>query len=123
MKVLVIEDSDSVLDMLESVLKMNDHEVITSTNAREGLSAIKTTAFDLVISDLILPGMDGIDLSEEIRKLGLELPIILFTAEIAFPVKFKSRLDKIKDIHVIENKDVSKLFLMVKNFVTTGLLP
>lgn len=123
MKVLVIEDSDSVLDMLESVLKMNGHEVITSTNAREGLLAIKTTAFDLVISDLILPGMNGVDLSEEIRKLGLEIPIIIFTAEMAFPVKLKSRLDKIKDMHVVENKDVSKLFLMVKNFVTTGLLP
>jgi len=70
-KILVIDDDPAILVTVDLVLKRAGHDVVTTINAYEGLAKLETTAFDLVIVDLFMPEMDGL---EAITRIGLRHP-------------------------------------------------
>jgi two-component system, NtrC family, response regulator HydG len=78
--VCVIDDQAMMRDSVESTLATQDHKVVSFGNAHEALTAIRQRSFDVVISDLKMPGMDGVALLREMRRLGLDVPVILMTA-------------------------------------------
>lgn len=80
MKILVIEDDARVSELLQRGLMENGYEV---TPAYDGVTGIKLAAgqnFDLVITDIVLPGHNGLDVCREIRRKSPEIPIIMLTA-------------------------------------------
>jgi DNA-binding response OmpR family regulator len=80
MKILLVEDEPRVAELVKRGLEEHDYEV---TLAYDGFIAKKLVAqhsFDLVITDIILPRMDGIDLSKSIRQTNPDVPIIMLTA-------------------------------------------
>jgi DNA-binding NtrC family response regulator len=80
-KILVIDDEVDMLMMLRMLIEENtDHSVETTNNPSEGLKRLTSEAFDLVITDLKMPGIDGMELFAEIRKTVPRLPVILITA-------------------------------------------
>ncbi|MFC4082130.1 response regulator transcription factor [Amycolatopsis samaneae] len=78
-KVLVIEDDASVREGLELALRRQGHEVRTGESGERGLEVLTQWRPDLVVLDLMLPGMDGFETCRRIRAVG-ELPIIMLTA-------------------------------------------
>jgi DNA-binding response OmpR family regulator len=76
---LVIDDDEKLNRLLKRFLGDFDFTVFTATDAREGLKKINTVAPDLIILDLMLPGMNGFDLCKRIRQ-GSTVPIIMLTA-------------------------------------------
>lgn len=80
-RLLIIEDERELADILKKYLTNAGHQVNIVTRGDEGLLAWKTQRPDLVLLDLNLPGMDGLDIATEIRKLG-ETPIIMLTARV-----------------------------------------
>lgn len=80
-RLLIIEDERELADILKKYLTNAGHQVNIVTSGDEGLLAWKTQRPDLVLLDLNLPGMDGLDIATEIRKLG-ETPIIMLTARV-----------------------------------------
>jgi DNA-binding NtrC family response regulator len=78
--VCVIDDQAMMRDSLASTLKAQDHKVYSFDNAQEALTDIRQRQYDVVISDLRLPGMDGVELLREMRRLGLDVPVVLMTA-------------------------------------------
>lgn len=70
-KILVIDDDPAILTTVDLVLKRAGHQVVTSINAFEGLERLAQEAFDLVIVDLYMPEMDGI---ETMTQIGLRHP-------------------------------------------------
>src|SRR5262245_19769170 len=78
--VCVIDDQAMMRDSLEVALAAQDHKVVAFDNAHEALTAIRQRPFDVVLSDLRIPGMDGVGLLREMRRLGLDTPVILMTA-------------------------------------------
>ncbi len=81
-KVLVVDDHFEMLEMLRSLLELSNEEceVLAVPSAEEGLLELRRTPFDLVITDVRLPGMSGFDLVRRIKKLERDVPIIMITA-------------------------------------------
>lgn len=79
-KLLIIDDDESLSEAISLVLAKNGYDVCTSTSAEDALCLISRSSFDLVISDLKLPGMSGIDLLRKVRKFNDDLPFIIITA-------------------------------------------
>ncbi|MCF8078568.1 MAG: response regulator [Desulfobacterales bacterium] len=80
-KILVIDDEMDMLMMLRMLIEDNtDYSVETTNNPSEGLARLSEESFDLVITDLKMPGIDGMELFAEIRKSVPHLPVILITA-------------------------------------------
>jgi len=79
-KILVVDDERSIRELLEIVLKKEGFAVTVAQNAIEGLERCKTTEFDLVVSDINMPDMSGIDLLRELRSNSFNGHFILLTA-------------------------------------------
>ncbi|TVR80231.1 MAG: DNA-binding response regulator [Chitinophagaceae bacterium] len=80
-RILIVEDEESILEALRINLEMEGYEVITATNGAKGLSIIKNQHFNLIILDIMLPDMDGIQLCEQIRLERSEVPVLFLTAK------------------------------------------
>ncbi len=80
--ILVVEDSITSRVLLKNILESADYQVTTAVDGVNGYTALKTGAFDLVVSDVEMPRMDGFGLTAQIRaeKQFAELPVILVTA-------------------------------------------
>jgi DNA-binding NtrC family response regulator len=78
--VCVIDDQAMMRDSLGTTLKAEDHRVYSFDNAHDALTDIRQRSFDVVITDLRLPGMDGVELLREMRRLGIDVPVVLMTA-------------------------------------------
>jgi DNA-binding response OmpR family regulator len=79
-QILIIEDDREISDLLEIHLKELGHRIIKASNGIKGLDIAKNESIDLIILDLILPGMDGIDICREVRKMQNYIPILMLTA-------------------------------------------
>ncbi len=78
-RILVIEDEEKIARFIELELKYEGYEVAKAFNGRDGLELVKTQPFDLVLLDIMLPGINGIEVLRRIRQFS-DLPIILLTA-------------------------------------------
>jgi len=79
-KILVVDDEQSMTQFLGIVLRKEGYQVTTVSNGNDALDKVRAEAFDVVITDLRMPGMDGIQLLQSIKKLDPVLPVILMTA-------------------------------------------
>lgn len=79
--ILIIEDEASLRKTLARILQQAGFEVTTAETAEQGLDYLKTTKFDLVFTDLRLPGIAGLDALKYIHKINSALPVVLFTAQ------------------------------------------
>lgn len=75
-RILVVDDDTAVRTAIKMVLERDGHEVILATNGREGIAAVQAAAFDIVICDIFMPGMDGIETIHAFHKLDSKVPII-----------------------------------------------
>ncbi len=86
-KILVVEDDKDLNQLVTSYLKRSGYEVTFSFNALDALKEMEETKFDMIISDIMMPLMDGFALAEEIRKEDKQTPIIFMTARDDKPSK------------------------------------
>jgi DNA-binding response OmpR family regulator len=82
-KVLVIDDDPTVQRLAEYVLKKSGYEVLTAANGIEGLRKVKTEKPQLVILDVMLPGMDGFEVCDRLRKdpETAHIPVLMMSAK------------------------------------------
>ena len=82
-KILAVDDSASMRQMVTFTLKGAGHEVVGASDGVEALAKAKTTTFDLVVSDVNMPNMDGLTLIAELRKLPAFkfTPMLMLTTE------------------------------------------
>ena len=80
--ILVVDDDDRLRDLLKRYLTQADYTVLTARNAADARTKLDLMAVDLVVLDVMMPGMNGIDFARELRqKPGASLPILLLTAK------------------------------------------
>jgi PAS domain S-box-containing protein len=79
LRVLLVEDNLQVRDFAAELLEDLKCEVVTANDAAEALVALRNHDFDLVFSDVIMPGMSGLELAERLAELRPELPVLLAT--------------------------------------------
>lgn len=79
-KILVIDDEDIILQLSEDILTNQNYEVRTISNGNEGLSLLENEKFDLLLTDIKMPDIGGIDVIKSVRANNEEIPIIVITA-------------------------------------------
>ncbi|MCK4764089.1 MAG: sigma-54-dependent Fis family transcriptional regulator [Candidatus Aminicenantes bacterium] len=79
-RILVVDDDASVRDMLSIVLKRAGYDVVCAESGESALNTLKKESFELVISDIKMPGVSGIELLKKIKSIDAELPVIMITA-------------------------------------------
>jgi DNA-binding response OmpR family regulator len=79
-KILVVEDEEAILLGLRENLEVAGYDVLTATDGRSGLTAALERRPDLVLLDLMLPGMSGFEVCRELREAGRQMPVIMLTA-------------------------------------------
>lgn len=79
-KILIVEDEKRVADLLKAGLEENGYQTMVAYDGIMGLRLFRNNSFQLVISDIILPGLDGFELCREIRKVDERVPILMLTA-------------------------------------------
>jgi len=82
-KILIIDDSESITEFVKSTLTKEGLSVKSAKDGIQGLNLVKEYSFDLIISDINMPHMDGIEFTSEVRKLPLHqfTPILILTTE------------------------------------------
>lgn len=80
MQILIIEDDQRVAELINRGLTEEGFETTVAFDGLSGLKLILHNDYDLIITDIILPKMDGLDLSREIRSIKPQIPIIMLTA-------------------------------------------
>lgn len=79
-KIILIEDESSVVSFIKKGLKELDFEVSVAFDGNTGISMVEENDFDLIILDIMLPGINGLDVCKEIRKNNKNIPILFLTA-------------------------------------------
>ena len=114
-KILVIEDEDTVRAGLLDNLAYEGYEVIASGDGLEGLSAFELEYPDLVILDVMMPGLDGLEVCKRIREIRASTPIIMLTAKC-------SEVDKVVGLEVGADDYLTKPFGMRELFARVKAL-
>lgn len=102
-KVLIIEDEQSILKLLSYNLEQENYQVETSMDGQEGLTKALENKYDMILLDLMLPNMDGMDICRELRQEKIEVPIIMLTAK-------NTEIDKILGLEIGADDYITKPF-------------
>lgn len=79
-RILVVEDEQRVAELLKAGLEDSGYQVSVAFDGEMGLRLFRASRFDLVISDIILPKMNGFELTKEVRQLNPDIPVLMLTA-------------------------------------------
>lgn len=101
-KILVVDDEKEIADLLEIYLITDGYEVYKAYNAEDGLELCRQHDMDLILLDIMMPGMDGLEMCRRIREVN-NVPIIILSAK-------SSELDKIKGLTIGADDYVTKPF-------------
>jgi two-component system, OmpR family, response regulator len=79
-RVLVVDDEENVTHLVSSALRFDGFETITADNGTSALAAVAESDPDLVVLDVMMPGMDGLGVLQNLRAAGSQVPVIFLTA-------------------------------------------
>jgi two-component system alkaline phosphatase synthesis response regulator PhoP len=102
-KILIVEDDASILLPLEDNLKLEGYEVASAIDGSQGLAMAREGHYDLVILDIMLPKMNGLDVCRELRQEKNKTPILMLTAK-------SQEIDKILGLELGADDYVTKPF-------------
>lgn len=106
-KILVIEDQDDINALIAMNLKAINYEVESEKNGLDGLNRALEGGFDLIVLDLMLPGMDGLQVCQSLRAKEIYTPILMLTAK-------KSEADRVVGLEVGADDYLTKPFSVLE---------
>lgn len=112
-KILVVEDDDALNALVSLYLKGNGYEVISCKNGQEAQNLFKKENIDMMITDIMMPMMDGFELAMEVRKENKDMPIVFMSAKDDMPSKQLGYTIGIDD-YIVKPFDIDELVLKVK---------
>lgn len=111
-KILVVEDDKDLNRTVCSFLGQYGYEAIGCLGANEAYDAMYGNTFDLIVSDIMMPGIDGYEFAKTVRSLNNEIPILFMTSRDDFASKQKGYRIGIDD-YMIKPIDLDELFLRI----------
>lgn len=79
--ILLVDDEEPILESLGNYLEVNDFQVKTAKSGEDALDVFRTSSFDLVITDLVMDGISGIEVLKEIKKIKSETGVFILTGQ------------------------------------------
>lgn len=113
MKILIIEDNLRVSSLMKRGLESQGYEIYISEDAEDALVIIERIDFDLIITDIMLPQMNGIELSKLIKQKHPDLPIIMLTALGTIDEKIEG-FDAGADDYMVKPFEIRELYARIK---------
>lgn len=113
LKILVAEDDPSTSKLLCAILKLNGYDPVSARDGEEALEIMDHQHIDLLISDVMMPKIDGFELTKIIRESGSMLPIIMLTAK-ALPEDKRTGFLVGTDDYMVKPPDRQELILRIK---------
>lgn len=111
-KILVVEDDKDLNRTVCSFLGQSGYEAVGCFGANEAYDAMYGNTFDLIVSDIMMPGIDGYEFAKTVRSLNEEIPILFMTSRDDFASKQKGYRIGIDD-YMIKPIDLDELFLRI----------
>ena len=78
-RILVVDDEESIRDLLRLVLTGEGYSVVTANDGEEAIEYLEAQRFDLVITDLVMPGVNGVEVLRAARRIDPNYPVIVIT--------------------------------------------
>ena len=111
-QILVVEDDASLRRLMSAALKQNGYQPFTANDGVEALDMLEKTNIDLIISDIMMPNMDGYELTRQLRNADFQIPIIMVTAKESFEDK-KEGFGAGADDYMVKPIDINEMILRV----------
>ncbi len=111
-KILVVEDDKDLNRAVCSFLNQSGYETVGCPNANDAYNAMYEDTFDLIVSDIMMPGSDGFEFAKTVRGLNEEIPILFMTARDDFASKQRGYRIGIDD-YMVKPIDLDELFLRI----------
>ena len=111
--ILVVEDDFNIRKLMEAVLLDERYTPFLAANAQDALDILDRQHIDLMITDIMMPGMDGYSLTEQLREAGYDFPILMATAKETIKDKRKGFIVGTDD-YMVKPVDEEELILRVK---------
>ncbi len=122
-KILIIEDERSIRNVLQNILSDEDksYNVVTAENGMKGLEIVKSTSLDLVLCDIKMPGLDGVEVLEEIVKYSPGLPVLMISGHGDLDTAVETIKKGAYD-YISKPPDLNRLLSSVRNALDKGSL-
>ena len=119
--ILIIDDDANTLASLARAFRLAGHEATVCDNAARALELAKTERYDLILSDVVMPGRDGIALLEDVKNLGVASPVVMMSGQAS--IEMAVRATRLGAVDFLEKPiSTEKLLLTVENAVRLARL-
>jgi two-component system nitrogen regulation response regulator NtrX len=113
-RLLIIDDDANTLASLSRAFRLAGHEAVVCDSAARALDLIKSQSFDLIFSDVVMPGKDGLSFLEDYRALGLNTPVVMMSGQAH--IEMAVRATRLGAVDFLEKPlSTDKLLLTVEN--------
>lgn len=121
-RILLVEDEESIRETLKLNLECESYEVVAASNGKQALDYFKSQYFNIVVLDIMLPIINGLDVCEQIRLTNTEIPIIFLTAKDT-QHDIILGLKKGGDDYLTKPFSLEELYLRIRNLLKRSVQP
>ena len=122
MQILVVEDEPSMANLLKRTLQEDGHQVVLAHDGHQGFEIARCTAFDVIVLDVTLPGIDGISVARKLRDSRDQTPVLMLTARDS-PADIVTGLDSGADDYLTKPFSLDVLLARVRAVSRRGAIP
>jgi DNA-binding response OmpR family regulator len=122
MQILVVEDEGRMAELLEQALHEEGHQVVLARDGREGFEIARYSPFDVIVLDVMLPGMDGLAVARKLRERGNQTPVLMLTARDA-PADIVNGLNSGADDYLTKPFSLDILLARLRAVSRRGAIP
>ncbi len=120
-KLLLVDDDPNTLGSLARAFRLAGHEVVISESADRALDQVRSQRFDMILSDVVMPGKDGLTLLAELKTLGVSTPVVMISGQAN--VEMAVRATRLGALDFLEKPiSTDKLLITVENTVRLSRL-
>lgn len=120
-RILIVDDDVNTLASLSRAFRLAGHDASVADQADKGIEAAKTSAFDLILSDVVMPGKDGLEMLAELKTAGVRTPVVMMSGQAS--LEMAVRATKLGAVDFLEKPiSTDKLLLTVENTVKLARL-
>lgn len=120
-RVLIIDDEDGILDLCRRVLGRDGYTVVTANRGEKAIEIIAKESFDLVLSDLKMPGLDGIELLKKVKAISPNTEVIIITGQATIETAIESIKNGAYD-YILKPFNISELLTAAEKCIEYGQL-